>query len=239
MAPAPRYSPSEEESLILDSAAKCVRESSILDFKMSAIAAEAGISMGSIYKHVQSKEDVLVALATREMAFAHRITADVMAMSLSGPERLVSNLLLHPMKIHKEPFGVHLEMLIGNEAVLKRASPRWLDKLAILDHSIEGIVTDALNADDGLQAKGAKRAALIEELMIGLWSMHVGFVQVAFQQAARQRGELSTPLPFPLAINHGLVNAAMHLINSYPWAQPLTRAGIKAAAWGLESLGYR
>ena len=68
MAPAPKHSPQEQEDLILEAAAQCIEETSLLDFTMSAISKKAGLSMGSIYKHIQSKEDVLVALGWRSLA---------------------------------------------------------------------------------------------------------------------------------------------------------------------------
>ena len=66
MSPAPRYSPEEEQELVLDAAVGCIEESSLLGFTIGAIAKRAGLSVGSLYKHVQSKEDLLVALATRQ-----------------------------------------------------------------------------------------------------------------------------------------------------------------------------
>ena len=78
---------------------------------------------------------------------------------------------------------------------------------------------------------------MFEALILGLWSMHSGFVQVAYQRAAR--GEPNSALPFPLALDHALVTNAVHLINAYPWKTPLAKAGIGKAAAAIEALGYR
>jgi AcrR family transcriptional regulator len=239
MSPAPRYTHVEEERLVLDAASKCIAASSLLDFKMSAIAGEAGISIGSVYKHVQSKEDVMVALAARMSACTKKVLEDVLAIPLSTPERLIGIFLLNPLKIHKEPFGVHLEMLTGNDAVLQRASERWAEKLSQLDYLIEDIFIENVQQSEDLKVKEANRASLVNELMLGIWSMHAGFVQVAFQRASRKYGDLASPLPFPLSPDHSLVASAMRLINSYPWAKPLTKAGIKKAAHEIELLNYR
>ena len=61
MAPAPRFSPEEQEKLIICAAITTIVQSSLLDFSMSKIAKLAGLSMGSVYKFVQCKEDVLIA----------------------------------------------------------------------------------------------------------------------------------------------------------------------------------
>jgi AcrR family transcriptional regulator len=57
MVPAPKFSPQQQEEKILTAAAQCIAETSLMDFTMSSIAKRAGLSMGSIYKHIQTKED--------------------------------------------------------------------------------------------------------------------------------------------------------------------------------------
>lgn len=239
MAPAPRFSPEDEENLVLDASAKSVRESSLLDFKMSAIAKEAGISMGSVYKHVRSKEDVLVALATRVIEHSQQVMSNLMQLPLSAPERLICAVLANPIKVQPEPFAIHLEMLISNESLLQRASSKWLDKLARLDHGMQQIFIGTLMDDSELLAKGQDRETLVEELMVGLWSMHVGFLQVSLHRNALHFNEPAKALPFPLSAEHSLVRNARLLINAYPWKHPLTSSGISKAILQLEALGYR
>lgn len=239
MAPAPRFSPAQEEVLILDAATHCINESSLLDFKMSNIAKRAGISMGSVYKHVKSKEDVLVALASRLIDYTRKVMLEIMTLPFSAPERLICTVLIDPVKLHEEPFGLHLQMLIGNEAIMRSASASWVEKLAIKEESIEASFTEILQQDDGLLETGERREQLIEALMVGLWSIHVGFTQVAFQRAARYVHRQALELPFPVAIDHPQVLNAMHVINAYPWKTPLTMQGIEKMAKALEKLGYR
>ena len=239
MPPAPRFSAAEEEALVLQAAAQCIQETSLLDFKMSAISKAAGISMGSVYKHVKSKEDVLIALATKMCRNTQTIMSNIMSFELSGPEKLISLALVNPMKIHKEPHGVHLEMLIGNAAILSRASAHRVETLAALDQNIEQIFIDTLLQDQDLMAAPAEKHAIIERLMIGLWSICVGFQQVAYQRAARQINPQPIPLPFPLPLDHDLINNAALIINGQPWRKPLTNAGIAQAAKQLEQHQYR
>jgi AcrR family transcriptional regulator len=238
MAPAARYSLEEEETRILNASAKCIRESSLLDFKMSAIAKEAGISVGSVYKHVRSKEDVLVALAIKAAEFTQSIINKVLNAPMTAPQRLLSPLLLDPKKIYEEPFGMHLEMLISNEALLKKASPQWVEKLYVADRQMQQIFFEALVGDE-LDAEGEHRETLVEELMVGLWSMHVGFIQVALHRSAIRPDESPNSLPFPLPVDHSLVNNAFMLINGYPWKKPLTTDGIETASKMLMELGFR
>lgn len=239
MSPAPKHSPQELETLILDAAAECIENASLLDFTMAAIAKEAGVSMGSIYKHVQSKEDVLVALATRMASDQRHAFAEMMAFPLSMPERLMCTVLLSPNKLHSYSFGVHLEMMTGNEAVLQRASPRWCEALARINQSVEQVFFEALrdSCDAGeLIGNAEDRDRTIETLSISLWSMCVGFIQAAYQRQAWNR---TGALPFPLPSSHEIVDGAERLINSFKWRAPLTAEGREKACAILEERGYR
>lgn len=239
MAPAPRYSHAEEQHLVMKAAIRCINESSLLDFKMNAIAKHAGISMGSVYKHVKSKEDVLVALTSYLLDHKQKVMTDVLSMPFSIPQRLLSTALVDPLKIHQEPFGAHLEMMISNEAILNRASPKWLEDLQRKDRIMEGIFSDCLYNDPALLTEGERKLELIEELMVGLWSMHVGFIQVAFLRSALNHNAPSVDTVFPLKIDHPLIMNTMHVINAYPWQKSLKREDIAELAMHLESLGYR
>lgn len=242
MTPAPKHTPKELERLVLDAAIESIEESSLLDFTMSDIAKRAGLSMGSIYKHVQSKEDVLVAIGTRMMANQHRVFGEVLALPLTTPERLIAVSLLPPAKTHVYSFGVHLELLIGNDAVLRRASSRWVDKLVELDRELDGVfhrvMESAAESGEFLVEPEARQAA-IDALCVGLWSMSVGFTQVAHQRHARDQNDLPGTLPFPLPMDHVLIRSLHHLINAYPWAQPLAVDGIKKTIAVLEAEGHR
>lgn len=242
MSPAPQHSPQQIETLVLDAAAKCIAETSLLDFTMAAIAKEASMSMGSIYKHVQSKEDVLVALATRMVKQHHEAFTELLAFPLTMPERLMCTILLSPEKLHTFPFGVHLEMLTGNEAVLQRASPRWVETLARFDQAIEAVFNDALTdswVSGELRVDENDRDQAIEMLLVSLWSMSVGFIQVAYQRHTWHLTSSEHDLPFPLAADHPLVDGAQRLINSVAWDTPLDDAGIHKACAVLEEKGYR
>lgn len=242
MSPAPKFSPQEQEERILAAAAKCIEGSSLLDFTMSSIAKEAGLSMGSIYKHIQTKEDVLVALATQSyIKLTHTLTS-VLELPLSMPERLLAFSLMTPEKVRRYPFEDHLEMLIGNEAILKRASCGWVEKLMRLDQSLEKYFVEVLGQaiDDGELAVTVKeRDDVLEEILVSIWAMCVGYKQVVFQRHARSLVGEPIALPFPLAADAHLINTMRRLLSSYPWREPLTDQGVEKICQVLEQRGLR
>ena len=71
--------------------------------------------------------------------------------------------------------------------------------------------------------------ALVEEIMVGCWSMQVGFIQVARQRYSRHLVNKGVDLPFPLDVEDTIVQAKKGLLKSYPWAEPITDVGIENA----------
>lgn len=143
MAPAPKFSPREQEEIILNAAIKCVEQTSLLDFTMSAIAKEAELSMGSIYKLVQCKEDIIFALAHRVYSHYSNIFEQVLALDLTTPEKIMAITLLNPKKIEPYSFSSHLESFAANELVINKASPLWTERMLAANERCEQVFLTA------------------------------------------------------------------------------------------------
>ncbi|MCV6623289.1 MAG: TetR/AcrR family transcriptional regulator [Cellvibrionaceae bacterium] len=240
MPPAPKHSPQEQEDMILCAAAKCVQQTSLLDFTMSAIAKEAGVSIGTLYKHVQSKEDVLVALGTRMSRHLHDTFAQTLSLDLSTPEKIIALGLLDPHKTQCYDFDSHLDALVNCEAILRRASPRWLENMS---QSIEacGALFEKLwqNAIDNGELDIEASNTTIAELSTATWSMHVGYSQVVLRQHNRSAIQLAEPLPYPLPADDLLIKNFTRLLNSYDWQQKVDDAGVQRALAAVSAAGLR
>lgn len=235
------HTPQEEEDIVLNAATKCIESKSILTFTMADIAKEAGFSMGTVYKQVKSKEDVLVALANKSMIHTKKIFFDFFQSDLTTPEKLIGCMLFTPDKLHLYPFGVHLEMMVFNNAVLEKASTRWLQAMSRTDEDMEIMFSDLLKhaCENGeLNIREADLEVLSEEINVILWSMYTGFVHVTYQRKSRSF-EKAFVFPFPLQPNHPLVGASKRLINSYPWKEPLDENSIHQVCTLMDSKGYR
>lgn len=242
MCPAPKYSPQEQQARILAAAAQCIEASSLLDFTMASIAKGAGLSMGSVYKHIQSKEDVLVALATKMNENLQQVLTAVLELPLPMSVRLLSFALITPEKYRLYPFDEHLEMLIGNEAILKRASKGWVEKVVNIDQSCEHYFIETVGraVEEGeLVVAAEEQSDILEEILVSVWAMNVGYNQVVFQRHARSLVGEPTTLPFPLAPDDHFVNAVRRLLNTYPWREPINDEGIEKACLLLEQKGLR
>ncbi len=240
MAPAPKSCPIEQEEKVLCAAASCIEEASLMDFTMSAIAKRAGMSMGSIYKHIHSKEDVLLALASKTQQNLKRCFTDIYGQPITGPEHLIGLSLIDFNKVDPYPFSRHLEMLVSNHVILERASPIWRQRLDDSAAALTLVCQSGINAaiaGEELITHGDQEGTA-HQLMLAIWSLNVGSIQVGLQTMDFDQSQ-SSKLPYPKAVDDPHILNMMRLINSFNWRQPLTDEGIERAASALTSLGYR
>lgn len=240
MAPAPKACPVEQEDKVLCAAAACINEASLMEFTMSAIAKRAGMSMGSIYKHIHSKEDVLLALATKTQQRLKECFSDIYAQPITAPEHLIGLSLIDFNKVDPFPFSRHLEMLVSNHVILERASPIWRKRLEDSADALTRVCKSSIEAaisKDELIVKDSE-ADIGHQVMLGIWSLNVGSIQVGLQTTDFSESD-SAQLPYPKANDDPHILNMMRLINSFDWKQPLTHEGIHHTASILATLGYR
>ena len=222
MAPAPKFSPQVEEYRILKAARECIEETSLLDFTMSTVAKKAEISMGSVYKHVRTKEDVLMALAANMYQEMSKRFCQTTRLPLTLPERLVAGSLICPTQLQSFSFGSHLEKLITNEAVLNRASDEWVEKMIRAGSKMDDIFSDQIVRaidEKELIVEADQEDNICQQLSIGLWSMGVGFDQVNYHLQGRQRIGYEYTDPFPLTVDHPFMQGIIRFINSFEWRE--------------------
>jgi AcrR family transcriptional regulator len=227
-----------QETIILEAAAKSIEESSLLDFTMSAISKEAGMSMGSIYKHIKSKEDVLVALGFHSQVHFMELVNKVMAFPLPLNARFVAIQLIDSKYTSPYHFGDQLVTLLGNEAILKRASSGWVEKYIACDAAIDHLFQDQLSkaSEEGeLIIESEDRELVLNEIITATWALCVGYSQVIQQRNVRSFTQNSTRLESD-AVATG---ALKRLLNSYQWKEPLTDELIEMTCQKLKQEGLR
>lgn len=225
MAPAPRFSAEEQERLIICAAIKAIEESSLLDFSMSAIAKLAGLSMGSVYKFVQCKEDVLIALATRMYQERQSVFKKVLALPLTTPERIIATSLLDFSKVQMYNFDNQLESIVNTEAMMKRCSERWLTQMKACSERCQKMFQQLLYAaaDSGELTSGSRD---IEEINSGIWSLAVGYFQTVRLHESWHNDVSSERDTFVLATDNAHIRTMKRLVNAYDWQQKITDGDI-------------
>lgn len=239
MAPAPRFTPEEEQEIVLDAAVACIEGSSLLGFTIGAIAKQAGLSVGSLYKHVQSKEDLLVALATRLARHTRRLYGEVLGADLSSPQRIIALSLLDPEKTRLFNFDEHLNTLVCSDAILRRASGQWLGQMREAAESIDQLFAEFFHAAGASGELTVKDEDELNTLSMGCWSMCAGFQHIALMRHVRGSERQEGLLQYPLEPDDYPIVCTQRLLNTYQWQAPLTRVGIDKACATLAAMGYR
>lgn len=243
MAPAPKFSPQEQEEMILKAAEESIEESSILDFPMSQIAKRAGLSIGSVYKHVQSKEDVLIALAVRMYRNEYQAYKKILSMPVSTPEKLIGINLMHRWKTQTYSFESQLDNLVSTPALVERCSLGWLQQMRSHCQEVEQLFKQTFTeaADSGEFISGHEA---VEEINLALWSFTAGYFHMVRQHHCHMQNR-SEDRAKRLCVGTEISEDALHirgmvrLLNAYEWQQPLTCDGIKKVCELLEAEGFR
>lgn len=242
MSPAPKYSAQQQLEMVLEAAIQCIEDSSLLSFTMSAVAKTAGLSMGSVYKQVQCKEDLLIALAVEMFQHEREVFSKVMSLPLTTPETLIAFNLLDFHKISYYSFSEELETLVSSDSIIKRASPLWLQRMIDSSEAVGSLfynlISQAVDSRE-VDQEGRDRDQLIMEIEVGGWALCRGYMQSVLRYQTRSASGPNTPLPFPLTTDDHLVRNTQRLLNTYQWQTPLTDSGIEKAARLLTEIGYR
>lgn len=241
MPPAPKYSHEEEQERILAAAVECIFASSVTSFTMAKVASKATLSMGSVYKHFQCKEDIVMALAHQSFSHISSVFQRVFNLALTTPEKVIAICLLSPQKFQCFPFANELESFATNDAVIRKASPHWTQKMieaaANCEATFKTRLSNGITADEFVEAVNIDE--LIEEITVSGWAMNVGYEQVLRVQQSRLIIEGTASFMAPLDITDPLIRSMVRLINSYPWRAPLSKEALARVVSLLTELHFR
>jgi len=240
MAPAPKFSLEEQEKLILFAAVTAIEKSTLLDFSMSSIAKSAGLSMGSVYKFVQCKEDLLIALATKMYQEKQRVFTQVLALPLTTPERIIALSLLDFTKAQMYSFDDQLESIVNTCSIMKRSSPRWLDYMfncsKVCEESFQVFLEAAVDSKELISG-----ASEMEEICIGSWSLFVGYFQtVRLHHGRSNQQDNDEPMCLlPLTVDNVHILNLQRFLNSFDWREKVKRQDIEKVCQKLVELELR
>ena len=206
----------EREQLFLDKAQELIRHDGLLTLQMSRIAHACDYAIGTLYQHFASKEDLLVALATRSCL--SRVELFESAARWEGPtrERMLGVVLADLLILRDQPEYFRLAQFVWTDVVWGAASEpvrsRALQACEPLAALIEGIAAEARGVGD----LPAQLSVTDEGLTIGPWILCLGM-----HTLAQQQGLLDPAIgePYRLLFKH-----LHYLLNGYGW-QPLFDPG--------------
>nr|WP_279537154.1 helix-turn-helix domain containing protein [Aestuariicella hydrocarbonica] len=199
----------EREQSFLDQAWAMIQADGVLNLQMARLASACEYSVGTLYQHFSSKEDLLVALATRSVGERLELYQRASQWQAPSRHRMLAILLADVLIAQKAPEYFRLAQYVSTHTIWMAASgPRReaaLEASQPLGAAVENIVKDAVQSGDvrlyGLSAR---------ELSAGLWAMCEGMHSLV--SAAGLLEAHSVPRPFQL-----LMASANAWLNGQQW----------------------
>ena len=197
------------ERQLLDAAQALIQRDGLLNLQMARIAEACEYATGTLYRHFASKEDLLVALSTRNCR--ERVELFERAARWQGPtrERILALALADLVVLRAQPEHFRLAQFVWTDVVWGAASAdsrrRALEAWEPVGRLVDGIAAQARR--DGDLPAGF---ALPDEcLTIGPWTLCLGM-----HTLAQQQGLLDPALgdPYRLLFQH-----LHYLLNGYGW----------------------
>ena len=203
----------DREQLFLDKAQELIQRDGLLTLQMARIAEECDYAIGTLYNHFASKEDLLVALATRNCL--SRVELFERAARWPGPtrDRMLAIVLADLMMIRAQPEHFRLAQFVWTDVIWGAASEasrrRALEASAPLSALVDGIVVEAFrNGDLPADTRLSPQA-----LTVGPWAMCLGMYSLVQQDGLLDEHDVGDPYRL-------LLKQLQYLLNGYRW-QPL------------------
>ncbi len=173
------------EKLIISTTISLLSEKGFLDVKMSDVAKQTNISMGSIYSHFESKEDLLVACASALHLDDRILIHSIFKHPIPAIEKIIAAVQTNWLITQSQPDLIEITNLSLMPSVWRRATPYRVN--AINAQHVElaglflGVVQEAIDQDisgyEGMNSQDLDK--LGNYFTHGLWGLCVGLSSTA------------------------------------------------------------
>ncbi len=228
--PSPRRARTRQrEQHILETARTLVAAEGFLALKMTDVAHAASVSVGTLYTHFESKEDLIMALATqtwrgRLSGFEAIFAQD----SLSWAERLVAAVFVDFLFSVDHPELFAAEQLAATPSVWEGASERRTQEMRTLHHRIMDVIAQAAHhAIEGKEFEPwADREQQARTIDRSIWTLMLGSSAIwsAVSNLEEEAIEPTVEIPETLQ-SHCRV-----LFCGYGWRSPDTEGDVRRLA---------
>lgn len=164
----------ERESLILETARRFIYDKGFISLTMSELADAVEYSVGTLYRHFETKEDLLVALAVQSIERRSRLFDHVKKLNRISRDRIYGILIVRLLLAESAPETFDIERLASSPSIWKRANKERYHVMVDMENScsesVADIIADAVSVGD-LDADRAHAG----DIIFGLWSISLGF----------------------------------------------------------------
>ncbi len=168
----------QREAEIVAATLLLMKEKSFLDLRMSDVAKAAECSMGAIYSHFSSKEDLLLGCACFLARQKIQVLQRVLGADLTSIEKMVMMSLCMWQVNQENPEHFALGQLAMNPSVWQRASTNRSNAMNELGDYIDNLLKTLVRQT--LVENGYEEVSetLVAELLMGLWGLSSGLYQI-------------------------------------------------------------
>ncbi|WP_029890663.1 TetR/AcrR family transcriptional regulator [Polycyclovorans algicola] len=200
----------DREKVFLDAARDLIRDEGLLGFQMARLAELCEYSVGTLYQHFGSKEDLLVALTTATATEHVSLFARVADWQAPSRERLFAIAVADSIFVQRNPEYFRIAQYTFCEVVWGAASPaRRAEFMAQtaepISDIVNGIIADAVAGGDLLLG------GLTEEsLAVGFWALTCGVHDLVHAEGVCEAYQSQDP--YRLLCRHTNV-----MLNGFGW----------------------
>jgi AcrR family transcriptional regulator len=123
----------ERENLILKTARELILEKGFLSLAMSQLAKAVEYSVGTLYTHFETKEDLLVALAVQSIGQRAALFEQAQRAQRKSRDRIYGILIARLMLAESAPETFDIERLAASPSVWKRAPQQRYQKMVRME----------------------------------------------------------------------------------------------------------
>jgi AcrR family transcriptional regulator len=202
----------DRKDLILHCAREVIHDDGLLNLQMSRIAEKCEYAVGTLYKHFESKEDLILALAIQGAQKHVELFEKVAQWKANSRDRMFGITVADMVFVRRNPDHFRISQYALCEVVWKTATPErrqeFLKASKPVGEIVVSIVDAAVKAGD-LKLNGLRP----EQITTGLWSITVGMHNLVHAKGVLEDWEINEP--------YRLMSRYMQvMLNGFGW-QPL------------------
>lgn len=179
------------EKQIIEVAIRMLAETGFLDMRMADLARATGYSMGTIYSHFDSKEDLIVACAYTLCLDEQWLFDEISAQDIPDIEKIITMAQCSWLISMQHPQLIEIDNLSLMPSIWRRATQYRAERLNQLHVELaDTLVAIVLNTiENGIHGHSKldaeERQHLATHLTHGLWGLCVGMTSTAQSGYAR------------------------------------------------------
>ena len=164
----------ERENLILKTTRELILEKGFLSLAMSQLAKAVEYSVGTLYAHFETKEDLLVALAVQSISQRAALFEQAQHANRKSRDRIYGILIARLMLAESAPETFDIERLAASPSIWKRAPQQRYQEMVGMEQRCSDIVVSIIR-DAIAEGDLATEEVGESDIVFGLWSLSLGF----------------------------------------------------------------